>query len=441
MIVAVIVVAIALVFVGVKGTKKTRVTVFVPTAALAVIGGVMTVVVGQADYFSYYLVASVFLGFVVGMGILAVREQRAKKTGSNVPLWQTGAGFGGLSIETIFKKRFWVVSLVLIALITFVLAIGFGGIVEILLAKYTVVVPQAEAQHESDPLADQRDDGALAIGELLEHTSSEPDPPVVEEEEEEEEEEEVVEAEPVDDPTLCVQSSLSAKLVGTMTNEMGDWSFGLVQDQTRNRTVLVGAGDEVAGAMITRVDRGKMWVDRDGREECLNAGVDPAAEAPDNPRETASARSRSNSSQDEDEGGQTPVRPSGDSTPTAASSGGSVDFEAGVNRISSTQYEIQRSTIDAAMNNQQALQAQAPEFRQSFDNGQPNGIQITSMPRGSIFSRIGVRRGDIVMQVNGQRITTPQRAMDLYDAMQNEAHVEVVVQRRGRQRTIVYDIR
>ena len=45
------------------------------------------------------------------------------------------------------------------------------------------------------------------------------------------------------------------------------------------------------------------------------------------------------------------------------------------------------------------------------------------------------------MQVNGQRITTPQRAMDLYDAMQNEAHVEVVVQRRGRQRTIVYDIR
>ena len=115
-------------------------------------------------------------------------------------------------------------------------------------------------------------------------------------------------------------------------------------------------------------------------------------------------------------------------------------MRAGIRRTSPTQYEIDRSTIDSALNNPQLLQRQAPEFRQSFEDGRPNGLQITQVPSGSIFSEIGIRRGDILMEVNGNRITTPQRAMDLYEAMQNDSAVELVVLRRGRQRTLSYTI-
>lgn len=353
----------------------------------------------------------------------------------------TGGGLGAGSLETLFKKRYWIVVLVLITMNTLIAATAISGVFDIILAPFTVVVPQ-HTQPEPAPAADpNQDEDALAIGELLEPQATgepEPDP----EPDPEPEPEPDPEPEPVAFPGECVQSSLPAKLVGTMTDEDGNWSMALVQDQTRSRTLLVSEGDEVAGAIVLRVERSKMWVDRSGDEECLNAGVDPAA-ASATPEPTASASNRSSRrSRNSDSGSRSSARAS-DPTPQTPepTRSATTDFESSINRVSSTQYEIQRSAINEAMDNPRQLQASAPEFRQAFDNGQPNGIQITSMPRGSIFSRLGIRRGDILMEVNSRPITTPQRAMDLYEALQSDSHVELVVQRRGRQRTISYDIR
>ncbi len=54
----------------------------------------------------------------------------------------SGGGLGTGSLETLFKKRYWVVMLVLITLNTLVAATAISGVLDIILAPYTVVVPQ-----------------------------------------------------------------------------------------------------------------------------------------------------------------------------------------------------------------------------------------------------------------------------------------------------------
>ena len=426
-----IVLLVVLVVVGVRGTLVTKLTAL-PAALL---GGMLGFLFGEGVFGILFALIGATLGLTVGAGVLLLRQRRAMASGGDLQLWTSPTG--GISLESLFKRQFWVVALVLIAVNMFVVALVAGAVIDYFLAPLTVVVPKTQAVAEEDPLADQRDDNALAISQLLtapRDQAAEPEPPDPEPEEDEPEPEPVVEA----DPSDCVQSSLSAKLVGTMTDDRGDYSFALVQDQTRSRTVLARIGDEVAGATVSRVENGRMWVNRDGAEECLRAGQDPgtapAPTASRTPRRSTERESRT-SSDSRTASERTAARP----TPAPAAAR-TTDLAASINRVSSTQYDIQRSAIDEAMANPQALQTSAPEFRQAFDNGNPSGIQITTMPRGSLFSRLGIRRGDIIMQVNGQRITTPQRAIDLYEAMQNESNVELVVQRRGRQRTLTYNI-
>lgn len=349
------------------------------------------------------------------------------------------AGSAVHMVESLFKKRFWIVTLVVIFAVAMLFAAGFNGLVAKALAPYTVALPSAPPEVDTSATAGL-DDG-MAISELLRAPATEDEPAEEEPEEEVEEPEEV--AEPAFEPEgVCVQSNLPVMLVGTMVDGRGDWSLALVSDQSANRTYIIGPGDMVAGAEVLRVEREHMWVEFEGQEHCMRAGREPATSAPATttasrtPTRTSTRNSRSS---EEDSStriaqAETPSRPTSSETNTDS-------LQSGIERVDPSTYRIQRNTIQEAVDNPRLLQAQAPEFQQAFEDGRPAGIQITSMPAGSIFGEIGIRRGDILVEVNGNRITTPQRSMELYEALQSESRVELVVMRRGRRRALTYDIR
>ena len=74
---------------------------------------------------------------------------------------------------------------------------------------------------------------------------------------------------------------------------------------------------------------------------------------------------------------------------------------------------------------------------------QPNeaGLALSQIKPNSIFRRMGLRNGDVLKSVDGQEIHSVDDALKLYESLKSADSVSVVLQRRGTERTINYNIR
>lgn len=112
-----------------------------------------------------------------------------------------------------------------------------------------------------------------------------------------------------------------------------------------------------------------------------------------------------------------------------------------ITRDDSGAYNVPRDLIQEVANNQALLESQAPSIAPNYRNGQPRGFRLRSVRSDSVFSAIGIRNGDVLLSVNGTELDSPQRALELYQAMLSQSSVTMQVERRGREQTLQYNIR
>ena len=309
--------------------------------------------------------------------------------------------------RSLLQKNFWVLQLSFLISMVFLGAVALTSFAEGYLAKYEVTTPPAGS---NTPMPDDEADEYIDFGSLFPGGPEAPTPPipgpttpgpgmVVEE------------RVPI---TNCADSEIPALLVGTVAGARGDWSHGIIRDCTSNQTRLVGVGDEIGEAIVLHVTRNRLCFQIDERPACLRAGdtepyqreasVGPPVETPLLEDETEQTTSFSR-----------PVSPS--------------------------HWEIRRSAIEEAMRDPGRFASDAPEIEQVFNNdGRPSGVRIASSRPGSLPSLLGLRRGDIVREVNGIPVRTPQTLSELPELLETESQIEVVVVRRNRERTLTYDI-
>ncbi len=76
-----------------------------------------------------------------------------------------------------------------------------------------------------------------------------------------------------------------------------------------------------------------------------------------------------------------------------------------------------------------------------FRNRKAIGYRINYIARNSILNRIGLKVGDIIVSINGEPTTSPDKIMELYSQIKNMTAVNLDVIRRGRRKTIFIQIR
>ena len=76
----------------------------------------------------------------------------------------------------------------------------------------------------------------------------------------------------------------------------------------------------------------------------------------------------------------------------------------------------------------------------SFKNGKPNGFKLFSIKPGSIYSKIGLRNGDVIQSINGYEMNSPDKALEIYQKLKDSTSITVDIQRRGRAMTMNYGI-
>lgn len=103
--------------------------------------------------------------------------------------------------------------------------------------------------------------------------------------------------------------------------------------------------------------------------------------------------------------------------------------------------EIKRSDIDRLTSNLPELLKQARAVPRMGPGGTIECFNLAEIASGSIYERLGLKLNDCIKSVNGEKIDSPAKAMELYNALRSSADsINLGIERGGRDDNFQFNI-
>lgn len=201
------------------------------------------------------------------------------------------------------------------------------------------------------------------------------------------------------------ETKLKLKLWGTVTG-LTEKSYAVIENTQKREQNLYRVGDSIENATLKMIFKSKVVLSVNGKDEVL-AMEEMVSGTPNRHVRTGSAER------------------------IAPPTGG----------IRKQRVSLRRNMIDDAMSDVSKLMTQIRISPKMGEDGQQEGLAMSNIKPNSIFRRMGLRNGDVLKSVDGQEIQTVDDALKLYESLKSADKVAVQIQRRGRDRTIEYNIR
>lgn len=189
-------------------------------------------------------------------------------------------------------------------------------------------------------------------------------------------------------------TSLNLKLLGTVTGDQ-DKTFAVIQNSQERQQQLYRIGDTIQKATLKMILREKVVLHVNGKDEILEIEKIQTKKTRRSSRRSGATDSRN--------------------------------------------ITIKRSKIKDSVKNINKLMQQA-RVRPHFTNGKADGLSLTGIKPNSIFHDMGLKSGDIITSVNGNDIESVEDMLKFYQSLQTAESVNLKLKRRGRMKTIDYDI-
>lgn len=219
------------------------------------------------------------------------------------------------------------------------------------------------------------------------------------------------EPEPTDDEELEA-TRLPLELLGTVAASDPKAAWAAVEDTSRRERIVVRPQDKLLDtATVVRIERRRIVLENAGRREEL------VLDEEGSPVQLQLAR----------------ARPAPRPAPADVQ-----DLRERVQQVGEGSYQVQRDEVEEAIRNPAELFSQA-RILPKYENGQMTGVQLNSIQPGSLFEEIGIRDGDVITQVNGIVVTSPQDSAALLRELTESNVFEVnVLGADGQPRTLSY---
>jgi general secretion pathway protein C len=107
------------------------------------------------------------------------------------------------------------------------------------------------------------------------------------------------------------------------------------------------------------------------------------------------------------------------------------NLEAEIAKKDDTHYTITRRGVDAALGNLPSL-SRSMRIVPEVKNGKPNGFRLIAIRPGSLLARVGFHNGDLIQAVNGNDISTPEKALETYAKLRTTGEVHAAILREGK---------
>ena len=170
------------------------------------------------------------------------------------------------------------------------------------------------------------------------------------------------------------------------------------------------------GTFLSSVERDKVWLTRGGEREMLEI-------LPVGSKTRASLPSAA-------PGAPRAAGPSPSPTP------GDIRVE----RIGDNRYSIDEAGVAQLSGNFNQLMTQV-RMVPYFEGNKAAGYRLAAIRPGTTFERLGFQGGDILQQVNGVDLSTPEKISAIFQNLKDEKKVSVNVLRQGQKTTLMYEIR
>ena len=82
-----------------------------------------------------------------------------------------------------------------------------------------------------------------------------------------------------------------------------------------------------------------------------------------------------------------------------------------------------------------------PKVQPVYKNGNIGGFRLLGADNESIYAQLGLKSGDTIVDVNGQTIDGPQKAMALLEALKPGQTVGLKINRAGQEKTLKFSFK
>ncbi len=112
---------------------------------------------------------------------------------------------------------------------------------------------------------------------------------------------------------------------------------------------------------------------------------------------------------------------------------------AGIRPVGENRWEISQEEVEKARGNLNELLKQA-RMEPHIVNGQTEGFVVRMIQRNSLLAKLGIRRGDVVMQVNGVELDSPEKALQIFQQLREARNINIGLSRNGERMNFEYEI-
>ena len=133
-------------------------------------------------------------------------------------------------------------------------------------------------------------------------------------------------------------------------------------------------------------------------------------------------------------------RTAGRKSPGRSSSSSRVRLGQGIRKVGDMQYEVDKEELDKVLGNLSTVATQA-RIVPNFKNGKANGFKMFSIRPGSIYSKLGMKNGDVIQKINGYEMNSPDKALEIYQKLRDSSSITVDLVRRGKPKSMNISIK
>ena len=110
-----------------------------------------------------------------------------------------------------------------------------------------------------------------------------------------------------------------------------------------------------------------------------------------------------------------------------------------VKKKGQNQFQVSRSDINNHLKKLPEIlnQARMGPYRK---NGEIRGFRFEAIDKGSVFESLGFQVGDIIKQVDGEFIETPDQAIQLFERLKGSSGFKVLVEKEGKDVELDYNV-
>jgi general secretion pathway protein C len=323
-----------------------------------------------------------------------------------------------VQVDQLLKKNFWIVILPLIAVaallnaqaVTQLIGIGLGPDENALAAPPPVakVAPTSAGQTRNTSAE------PILTRNPFDHITGSLKPPPVEDSTAE-----GGEAVDTSDPWNAPKCD-GVKVLIIAASSDPDWSFAAFSTGD-NKSIMRRRGGEVNGKQVHFVGWDRVWLQSGGL--LCQAMLFDRPDAPKSEPSPAPA-------------------PTSSSSPSPSRGAKALDpsIAKGIQKVSPTEYNIDRGVVDKILENQADLMRQARIVPEQ-ENGRVVGIRLFGIRQDTLLGVLGMENGDRLQTINGYDMSSPEKALEAYARLRTADKLTVSLNRRGQNINIDYNIK